>query len=174
MKYYSPFPSLSVSQYNYCYYVFIYVRLSVYTSIDFVLSTRPSLFSLCLYYYFSFVLHLTFIITPFYLWNTGFVTGLATPPPHPPPPHPLKAFGDMKIWGTPHHQPLKSIWKFFAKLGFSLKRKTFLQNVQKNWKRCLTSRFNVWNVNTVWFLKLSGFIFCYPKTQRGLFHRFLK
>ena len=54
-------PSLSVSQYNYCYYVFIYVRLSVYTSIDFVLSTRPSLFYLWLYYFFSFVLHLTFI-----------------------------------------------------------------------------------------------------------------
>ena len=135
MKYYSPFPSLSVSQYNYCYYVFIYVRLSVYTSIDFVLSTRPSLFSLCLYYFFSFVLHLTFIITPFYLWNTGFVTGLATPPhPHPPPPTapPPKSIWRYENLRRPHPQPLKSIWKFFAKVGFSLKRKTFLQNVQKN------------------------------------------
>ena len=172
MKYYSPFPSLSVSQYNYCLYLCpsICLYLNWYCSFY----TTLSIFSLSLL--------LFLFCSSSYFYNNSFLpvehrfcnrvgNPTSPPPPTAPPPKSIWRYENLR---RPHPQPLKSIWKFFAKVGFSLKRKTFLQNVQKNWKRCLTSRFNVWNVNTVWFLKLSGFFFCYPKTQRGLFHRFLK
>ena len=75
----------------------------------------------------------------FYVWNTGLTSQLSK-----------SVF--LKFWGAPlPYPPLKCIWRFLAKLVipkkqscyltvvFSLKRKTFLQNVQKKFKNLVHS-----------------------------------